>query len=188
MKKVLGFIAFAIVFLASCEDAATPKPHGYPRIDLPERGYVNFQPEDCKYSFMKSTASEMESSKQSPCFFNINYPQYNAKVHLTYMTVKEDLKQLIDQEYKIKEKHNQFASSVQERLYQDPNKHVNALIFNINGTKAATPLQFFITDSVNHFFRGVLYFNNTPNNDSLQPVIQYIKQDVDTLIESFEWR
>lgn len=187
MKKLVGVISVLVLLFTACEDAATPKPHGYPRIDLPERTYSQFNP-DCPFTFRSSSASTLEGSEMANCFYNITYPQYNATIHLTYVTIKNDLKQLIDQEYMIKEKHNQFASSVKERLYQDQAKKVNALIFNINGTKAATPLQFFITDSVEHFFRGVLYFNNTPNNDSLQPVIDYIKEDVDSLVESFEWR
>jgi|TARA_B100000795_G_C22801093_1_gene441960 gliding motility-associated lipoprotein GldD len=185
MKKLL--ISFTILLFISCDDTPIPKPHGYPRINLPERTYKIFDT-NCAFTFKASSASKIEASKKSPCFFNISYPQFNAKLHLTYVTVNNNLKGLIDQEYKIREKHNQFATSVQERLYANPDKHINALIFNINGTKAATPLQFFMTDSTNHFFRGVLYFYNSPNNDSLEPVINYIKQDVDTLIESFEWK
>lgn len=185
MRVILVFLTSLLII--SCEDAAIPKPHGYPRIDLPERSYKNFNPE-CSFSFKASTVTQIEANAKSPCYFNIAYPQFNAKLHLTYVALNDDLKHLIDQEYKIREKHNQFATSVQERLYANPNKNINALIFNINGTKAATPLQFFMTDSTNHFFRGVLYFYNSPNNDSLEPVINYIKQDVDTLIESFEWK
>lgn len=185
MKKLLFFIV--VLFLTSCKETPIPKPHGYPRINLPQRTYKNFNP-NCSFTFKTSSVAKIEGSQKSPCFFNIAYPQFNAKLHLTYVNVNNDLKKLIDQEYKIREKHNQFATSVQERLYANPNKKVNALIFNINGTKAATPLQFFMTDSTEHFFRGVLYFYNSPNNDSLEPVINFIKQDVDTLIESFEWK
>ncbi len=185
MKKLLLFIV--VLFFISCEDTPVPKPHGYPRINLPQRTYKSFNP-DCSFTFRASSVAKIEGNQKSPCFFNIAYPQFNAKLHLTYVDVNDDLKRLIDQEYKIREKHNQFATSVQERLYANPEKNVNALIFNINGTKAATPLQFFMTDSTEHFFRGVLYFYNSPNNDSLEPVINYIKQDVDTLIESFEWK
>ena len=185
MKKLLLLIV--VLFFISCEDTPIPKPHGYPRINLPQRTYKKFNT-DCSFEFKKSSVAEIEVDSNSPCFFNISYPQFNAKLHLTYANVNNDLKELIDQQYKIKERHNSFATSVQERIYTNREKNVNALIFNINGTKAATPLQFFMTDSTEHFFRGVLYFYNSPNNDSLEPVINYIKQDLDTLIESFEWK
>lgn len=184
--NILGIIS-TVFLVMSCEDAPSPKPHAYPRIDIEKRGYELFSPE-CAFEFKHSIAAKVVKGKQSDCFYDLSYPQYNAKIHLTYIDIKNDLKQLIDQEYKIKEKHNQFATSVQERLYQNNKKNVNALLFNINGIKAATPLQFFITDSTHHFFRGVLYFYNTPNNDSLAPVISHIKADVDTLIESFRWK
>lgn len=187
IKAKLVSLIGGIILLASCGDDPMPKPHAYPRIDIGERSYELFSPE-CAFEFKYSTAAKIVQGKQANCFYDLSYPQYNAKIHLTYIDIKDDLKQLIDQEYKIKEKHNQFATSVQERLYRNNEKRVNALLFNINGIKAATPLQFFITDSTQHFFRGVLYFYNTPNNDSLAPVISHIKADVDTLIESFRWK
>jgi hypothetical protein len=44
-----------------------------------------------------------------------------------------------------------------------------------------------LTDSIEHFLRGSLYFNETPNADSLLPVKQYIKEDFITLMESLKW-
>jgi len=52
----------------------------------------------------------------------------------------------------------------------------------------ATPISFWLTDSSNHYLRGALYFNNPPNNDSLQPVIEYIREDILEMINGFEWK
>jgi len=52
----------------------------------------------------------------------------------------------------------------------------------------ATPLQFYLTDSTRNFVRGSLYFNFIPNNDSMRPVINYLKEDVKHIISTFEWK
>ena len=186
MTTIKLLISVSIIIILGCSETPIPKPHGFPRIELPIAQYENWE-SNCAFSFRKSTSTTIETSNEDSCFLNLIYPSLNAKLHFSYIPVNGHLKGLIDQEYKLREKHNQFSSSVQEKVFQNPSKKVNALLFNITGTKAATPLQFFITDSTNHFFRGVLYFNTSPNNDSLSTVIEYIRTDVDTLIESFSW-
>jgi len=47
--------------------------------------------------------------------------------------------------------------------------------------------QFHVSDSAKHFLRGALYFKTATQNDSLRPVIDYIKQDVRHLLETLEW-
>jgi hypothetical protein len=51
----------------------------------------------------------------------------------------------------------------------------------------ASPLQFFATDSTNHFLRGSLYFDHSPNPDSLKPSLAHVEQDIIHLIESLAW-
>ena len=46
----------------------------------------------------------------------------------------------------------------------------------------------FFTDSTEHFFRGALYFNCQPNQDSIAPMLDYMREDIVRLMESFEWR
>jgi hypothetical protein len=45
-----------------------------------------------------------------------------------------------------------------------------------------------VTDSVNHFLRGALYFNVLPNADSLAPVQNYLREDVLRMLKSLEWK
>ena len=85
-------------------------------------------------------------------------------------------------------KHIPKASSIETRVIINPEDDVYGLIYEINGMGAASPYQFFVTDSSSHFLRGALYFNITPNNDSLAPVIDFIKEDIEHLILSLRWK
>jgi len=195
MKKILTKISVFGLFIAffggmvSCEDVVQPKPSGYYRIDLPDREFKQWR-ESCPFEFKVSNQAVVTKSNKvkSYCYYDLTYPNFNATLYLSYLPVKNNLKSLVDQEFTMREKHNAFSTGTNERLFRDLEHKVSAMIFDVKGVKAATPLQFFVTDSVNHFFRGALYFYNSPNNDSLAPVIEYIRQDIDTLISSFRWK
>lgn len=187
MGRVL-LIVVLLFFIGGCDEVPIPKPTGYFHIALPEKKYVHFQSE-CPFEFdIASIAKMVLKDSSRTCFYNLEYPNWKATIHLSYLPVKNDLKELIDEEHRRKEKHIQLASSIEDSVFIFPDKHVSATIFNINGTKTATPLQFFITDSTQHFFRGALYFYHSPNNDSIAPIIQFIKEDVRRLIKTFKWK
>ena len=183
--KYLVCFVFLLLFIA-CSDTPVPKPDGYFRLELPEQNYQRYVNKECNFTFDYAKSAVIE--QQENCFLNISYPSLKAKFHISYLEINNNFNELIDQEYEMREKHNAFASSVKELVFQHPEKKVNALVFDIAGKKTATPLQFFISDSTHHFFRGSLYFYNSPNNDSLAPVIEFLKEDLNRLIESFEWK
>ena len=60
------------------------------------------------------------------------------------------------------------------------------MLYAVEGP-VATPLQFFVTDSVDHFMRGSLYFSHKPNPDSVAPVLQRLETDVRIMMESMQW-
>jgi gliding motility-associated lipoprotein GldD len=47
--------------------------------------------------------------------------------------------------------------------------------------------QFFVTDSTQHFLRGALYFPSV-QEDSLSPVIEYVKKDIIHMLNTLEWK
>jgi len=64
---------------------------------------------------------------------------------------------------------------------------VGGVFFSVGGN-AATAKQFFVTDSVKHFLRGALYFDASPNEDSLGVVNGFLQEDMKHLINTFKWR
>lgn len=123
-------------------------------------------------------------------WLDINYPQWNGVVFLTYKRIRslDDLRGQIDTSARLLEKHYQVASGVDEHRFDSDDGTVHAVTWHLLGAKVASTYQFYATDSVSNFLRGGLFLNQTPNNDSLAPVLEYIQADIDHLIETLRWR
>lgn len=123
-------------------------------------------------------------------WLDIKYPQWDGVVFLTYKRLvgPADLRGQIDTSMRFLEKHYQFASGIEEQHYEDPVRHVYGTTYRLGGNRVASTYQFWVSDSSRHFLRGALYLNQTPNNDSLAPVLDFIQTDLDHLIETLRWR
>jgi len=64
---------------------------------------------------------------------------------------------------------------------------ISGVFFKVGGN-AATAKQFFLSDTTKNFIRGALYFDVTPNADSLRPVQDFIQVDMDHMINTFRWK
>ena len=183
-------LLITVVGLFSCSSDQMPKPRGYFRIDLPKKSYQTFDStfpytfEFPKYATIKPDLL----SPDQPYWINLEFPQFNGSLHLSYKVVDTNLVQYVEDTHEMAYKHISKASSIDNRLIFNQKDSVYGLIFEINGLNAASPYQFFVTDSIHHFLRGALYFNVEPNNDSLAPVIDFIKTDIEHLITSFKWK
>jgi gliding motility-associated lipoprotein GldD len=83
-------------------------------------------------------------------------------------------------------KHNIKAQYRDDFPIQKSN-NVSGMLFELKGDVASN-LQFYLTDSVNHFFRASLYFNSKVYPDSIAPILEFVKQDVLHVIETFDWQ
>ena len=185
MMKVLVSLFVISVLLYSCEETYSPKPSGFHRIDLNKKSYQTYEA-DCPFSFDYPVESLLDD-KQENCWVNIHYPQFGSTIHLSYVPIdSSELAKHIEDSRKLAMKHLVKANDIKEVLFQNKDSKVYGLSYDFEGNTASN-YQFFLTDSNNHFFRGAMYFNMAPNADSLGPVIDYIKLDLEKLIESFKW-
>lgn len=164
---------------------------GYFRIDLPEHQY-SLVDTTLPFQFEKSVfaTTSIETQKDQTIWVNIVYPALNASFRFTCLTVKnaDSLRRLMISEDKLVKFHYQKADDVQFSVVNDPEAHIWGQTYEILGKEVATPFQFWLTDSLHRFVRASLYFDGTPNNDSLQPVIQYLKEDAMHLVNTFAWK
>lgn len=187
MKYIIAIIIPFLLF--SCHQNYTPKPRGYFRIDFPEKNYLVFD-STCPFKFEYPVYGKMEKDKDrnaEPCWFNLVFSRYNATIHLSYKDVNKNLTQFIEDAHTLAYKHTIKADAIEENRIIDKRRKVYGLIYDIKGN-AASSVQFYVTDSLRHFLRGSLYFNVTPDKDSLAPAINFFRKDIQHLVETIEWK
>jgi gliding motility-associated lipoprotein GldD len=188
IKMVLFFIALMLIFV-SCNRNQTPRPYGYFRIEMPEPIYETYNQTAVPYFFDKSAIATI-----IPCpeagenyWIDISYPLFNANIYCSYKKVEGNLFELTEDARRYVYKHSVMADGIGEQVFQNDEKQVYGVLYDIRGNTASS-IQFVLTDSVHHFFRGALYFDNVPNKDSIAPVIDYLRGDMVRLMESFDWK
>lgn len=195
-RRNLSFFTFHIfvcTFLFSCNSDYTPKPRGYFRIDFPEHVYQSFNQPEFPYSFqypvygniIRDTAF-FGDKPENPYWINIDFPRFHARIYMSYKQVNGNFDKLREDAYKLTYKHTYKASSIEDSLISTP-LGVHGIFFKVGGN-AATAKQFFISDSTKHFLRGALYFDTTPNSDSLGIVNDFLQVDMNHLINTLQWK
>tara|TARA_B100001758_G_scaffold89397_1_gene76213 strand:+ start:3076 stop:3627 length:552 start_codon:yes stop_codon:yes gene_type:complete len=179
----LSCLILVAFFLVSCNDNYTPKPRAFFKIDLPNKHNVEIDI-DCPFTFEKPHYSVLERQNQ-PCFYNLNFPNQNGILHITYLPLNNNLLEHTEESRRLAFNHNVMADAIIEKVYINEAHQVYGMLYDYDGV-TATSTQFYLTDSITHFFRGALYFN-TEISDSLLPVNNFLKQDVKNIIESFKW-
>jgi gliding motility-associated lipoprotein GldD len=195
LKKICAllpaiFILLPMLYITSCGDSYTPKPKGFFRIDLPEKKYVLF---DSAYPFtfeypQYSRIIPDTLASAEPYWLNVFFPGFRGQVNISFKKVENNLSQYTEDAYALAMKHIPKASNIDEQRINYPDNNVYGIIYDIGGTGAASAYQFYVTDSSSNFVRGALYFNVTPNNDSLAPVITFLKEDILHMIETLKWK
>lgn len=186
-----------IVLLSSCQEPelGVPKPRMYPKVDYPERQFTQFGESYCNLKFgypdyfsVNQDKYFFESKPVDPCWFDLESKQLNSQLHCSYIPIKNraHFDQLVNDAFRMTSKHNQKANYRKEQLIENKDENVYGLLFEHDGP-VASPMQFFVTDSTQHFFRASLYFRSKVNPDSIAPVYSFVKEDMLELIESFKW-
>jgi len=190
-------VVVSCLIIVSCKTNYTPKRSGYFRIDFPkERIYEQYNNPNCPFTFEYANFGQIEydnndlkEEHEHPCWFNVYYKDYNAKIYLSYseISAKNPLDKLIKDSYKLTFKHTIRADYIDETVVKGSLPNVSGIIYDVGGN-AASGVQFYVTDSAKNFLRGSLYFNVAPNIDSIAPAIQYFRNDVVHIINSLSWK
>jgi gliding motility-associated lipoprotein GldD len=196
LNRRIQFLIFCPLFLLiilSCNSDYSPKPRGYFRIQFPDHAYQSFNQPDFPYSFeypvygkIIRDTSFFGDKPENPFWINVDFPRFHARIYISYKQVENNFDKLRDDAYKMTYKHTYKASSIEDSLISTP-LGVHGIFFNVGGN-AATAKQFFVSDSTRHFLRGALYFDTTPNADSLSIVNDFLQQDMNHLINSLRWK
>lgn len=186
---VLPFIAS---LLMSCGEDYVPKPKGYLRLEYPEPDYTEVDI-SLPFTFEKNKlASKIRHVKVDPINniygINIDYPALKGSIYLTYIKVTEaNLIPLIKDSQNLTQEHTVKADEITADFYENAEHRVYGMFYEVGGN-AASQSQFYVTDSINHFLNGSLYFNSKPNFDSIYPAADYLKKDIKHIMETLRWK
>lgn len=190
----LGITVFLFAQTSGCNQNYTPKPKAYHKIELPQKAYRATLINNCPFTFEHPQYSNIvkdslffEEVIENPCWLDVDFENLNGVIHLSYKSInnKNDFAEYVDDAHKMTYKHHTKAESIEAAQIATKN-NVGGLIYEVGGD-AASAIQFFLTDTNQHFLRGALYFKNTPNADSIAPVVKFVKADMMHLIETFRW-
>lgn len=194
MNKLMA-VMILLLTLSGCRDVPVPRPRGYFRIDFPAKEYISSEsnPIGHKIPFLteyplygKLTPGDGSTGKQG--WYNIELPDFKAKIYLTYKEVKNDLPSLIEQTYTMNVKnHISKADAINEEIISNSSSNVYGILYDLKGNTASA-VQFYVTDSLKHYLRGSLYFNVEPNADSLATVVEFLRKDIVHMIETLKWK
>lgn len=201
-------VLVSVITMVACNSAYTPRPKGYFRIDLPQRGYQSFDEPGFPYTFeypvYATISREIDTSGNNPYWINIDFQQFNSRIYLSYKSVNgrsvykikgekgyrdsvvvNSFEDLREEAYKMTYKHTVKASGIIDSTFRRPAG--SGVYFYVAG-EAATSKQFYVSDSNRHFLRGALYFDASPNEDSLSVVSDFLETDMRHLIKTLRWK
>jgi gliding motility-associated lipoprotein GldD len=193
MKGILKYKYLILLFLIflqfGCREKTVPKPRGYFRIDLPAKEYRLYDTV-CPFIFEYPVYGHISydvGKNSEPCWFNLEFPRYKAIIHFSYKSLNKNLGVILKETYDYAYSHSIKADAITELPWKNTKSKVYGILYDIKGN-AASSIQFFLTDSTKNFLRGALYFSAEPNADSLAPIIQFFREDIVHMVETFSWK
>jgi gliding motility-associated lipoprotein GldD len=208
-----GLLAYCMSAIVACNAPYVSKKRGYYHIELPERKYQIFDEPGLPYSFeypvyarIVQDTTYFDNNPENAFWRNIDFPQFNGRIFLSYKVIggkamykvrlpngnyKDSFgvnvfDRMVADAFTLTNKNDVVSNSIKDSLIKTPNG-ISGVFFKVGGN-AATAKQFFLTDTVKHFIRGALYFDATPNADSLKPVQDFLQADMDHIISTFKWK
>ncbi|WP_345192408.1 gliding motility lipoprotein GldD [Algibacter agarivorans] len=188
------FLMFGFFLLMSCGEDYVPKPKAYLRLEYPKAKYVDTNLE-LPFSFETNVlATHIKTKKVNASTesygINLEYPTLKGTIFLTYKAIEKDKKNLIAflrDAQNLTQKHAIKADEIPVTPYENDERKVYGAFAEVKGN-VASPAQFYVTDSVNHFLTGSLYFHAKPNYDSILPAANYLQKDIKHIMESVTWK
>ena len=189
MKKLIVLLLISLHL--SCGENSVPKPKAELRLDYPVPKYNRTQfdlPFNFEENIITKNLTNIKVNNDSTSFgIDINYPMLKGTIYLTYKRVNGNLIPLIKDAQNLTQKHTIKADEIIEQKFINDEHRVFGMFYEVGGN-AASQSQFYVTDSINHFLNGSLYFYAKPNYDSLYPAAVYLKNDIKHIMETLKWK
>lgn len=189
MRWCLSSCLLMLSFIAACQSERRPKPWGFPRIQLPEHQYRVYDNPNCPFvAEIPVYAVPINEANNDSCYLDLDFPRFDCRWHITIRDFRrentdpfsayEDYRRLVYQ-------HTKKAIEIKEQYISFPNGI--GTFFELYG-EVPTSAQFFFSDSLRYAIITNFYFRIATKNDSLKPIIDYMKEDLWHFIKTVRWR
>jgi len=191
MKRDFVLLATVLFFAAACsEPEQLPRRHGFHRITLPdETPQTRFESESCPFTFSYPAEGRVTRDRSDSCWADIYFPRYELKWHLTCRPVvggKLNYAEMFEEHRRLIYKHAKKATDIRTGEFDIPAGRV--IVHEVYGNVGA-PAYYFVSDSNRqHVLTLTFYFQTALKNDSLAPVIDYMKGEVGRSLLSLQWQ
>jgi len=195
MFRIICILLVCVGVLSCSPPTYVPKPQGYFFVDTPKHSYQKFDKADYPYSFEYPTYANIErdtaffgEKPENPWWINIQFPSLGGTIYISYKEIsdKQPLSKLLEDAHQLSYFHTKKADFIDDPHFHNPNG-VSGILYKVGGD-AASAYQFIATDSVKHFIRGALYFDVTPNADSLKPMNDFLRSDILQMLYTLKWK
>ena len=192
--KYRNFLFFIFIFsLTACvqrQEMSVPKPTGYFRLATPEVAYQHWDSIlPFTFDYSKNATLNFHKKENNHYSIDIYYPSLSATLNMVFFPVNNNLHKLMWHEEELVMFHvdRMMIDDILFSTVNDTKARIFGKLYELEGKYAATPFKFWLTDSAHYFVKGELYFDFAPNNDSLAPIINYLKNDALFMVESWQW-
>lgn len=182
--KYLSYLLFFSFIVNSCSKETLPKPKGFLRLSYENTNNYHKINSNCPFALEISEITKL--SQDQKCWMTIQYPTLKAALNITYRPVENNLNELLKESEKLTYNHAIKAEGISSQPFGNFEHKTFGALSEVTGN-AASPLQFYLTDSVHHFITGALYFEVHPNYDSILPAVKFIEKDIKHLMETLQW-
>jgi len=194
MKLNTILITVLAITITACGNDTLPKPAAHLRLEYPKPDYKKLEA-GFPFTFEKNElATQIKAraiANDSGSYgIDLVYPALKGTIYLTYKPVNNNtnrLKTLLHDAQGFTQEHTTKADEISEQLYVNKERSVYGMFYEVGGN-AASQSQFYLTDSINHFLTGSLYFYAKPNFDSILPAAKYLQKDIQHIMETVNWK
>ncbi len=181
-RYVIAIITTMCV-IGACKNEPIPKPKAEIRLEYPQGQPATLETENFRFQY--NQLSKAEANKDQA--FTLTYPDMKGAIFISYKKVTNNIDKLIIDAKRLSYEHAAKADNIVEQPYVNPEAGVYGALFEVQGN-AASQSQFFVTDSVEHFLTGSVYFYTKPNYDSILPAAAYLQNDIRRIMETLRWK
>ncbi len=175
--------AFAFAFVGCREENVLPKPRAMLRLEFSKTSMSEVETDNFKFEYNTRAKFKVKNSSS----LVLEYPEMKGAIFINYRKVDKNISSLIADAQKLSFEHAAKADGIRPRIFENEENQVYGTFYEVSGD-AASQAQFFVTDSVNHFVTGSLYFAAKPNYDSIYPAASYLQKDMGRIMETLRWK